>query len=256
MSWATSAVFRQLVRREFTERHQGSFLGLVWLLLLPLLQLAVLAVVFGALLPARASLDVPYPAFLAIGMWPWLMMANSINRSVTAYTDNRDLIGKVAIHYQLYVLARVTGSLIIDLSGWLLVLFALYLYGIKFSFSGLLLCIPAVVVMIIYAVSLSNIVAILQVFVRDFAPAVVQLLTLGFFLTPILYVRSAMPAEISYYLGFNPFALLIEWIHAALLNVTKLDISSFMISAAVATLLLLLSIWLNKRARPHIEDFL
>ena len=40
---ATRAVFRELLRRELEERYRGSLLGAAWLVLLPLLQLAVLA---------------------------------------------------------------------------------------------------------------------------------------------------------------------------------------------------------------------
>ncbi len=68
---ATRAVFRELLRRELEERYRGSLLGAAWLLLLPLLQLAVLAWVFGHLMPARAhGGELPYAAFLALGLWP------------------------------------------------------------------------------------------------------------------------------------------------------------------------------------------
>ena len=52
---ATRAVFRELLRRELEERWRGSLLGAAWLLLLPVLQLLVLAWVFGQILPARAG---------------------------------------------------------------------------------------------------------------------------------------------------------------------------------------------------------
>src|SRR5690349_14866773 len=112
---ATRAVFRELLRRELDERHRGSLLGAAWLGLLPLLQLLVLAWVFGHLLPARsASGALPYAAFLALGLWPWLLFANAAGRGVTALTDNASLIGKVAVPHALFVDARVAGAALVD----------------------------------------------------------------------------------------------------------------------------------------------
>src|SRR3546814_11138564 len=65
----TDAVFLALLRRDLSERHQGSLLGIGWNLLQPLLQLAVLSLVFTHLLPARSATGhVPYAAFLALGL--------------------------------------------------------------------------------------------------------------------------------------------------------------------------------------------
>ncbi len=256
MSNAQAAVFRELLRRELSERHQGSFLGIAWLLLLPLLQLAVLAIVFGELLPARASVSVPYPVFLAFGLYPWLMFANAVNRALTAYTDNRDLIGKVAITHSLYVHARVVGSMLIDLAGWLAVLIVLHFFFVPLPITNLVWALPAMLVLIAYAVALSRLLALMQVFVRDFAPAIGQILSLGFFLTPVLYVRNDLPEALGYALSWNPFTAPIESIQGALLGSGPSYFQALMWSALVAVLFLLTSIWLQARARPHLEDFL
>lgn len=125
------AVFRELLRRELEERYRGSLLGTAWLLLLPVLQLAVLAWVFGHLLPARAQTgELPFAAFLALGMWPWNLFANAANRGVTALTDNASLIGKVAVPHGLYVDVRVVASAAIDLAGLVLVVAVLLAFGV------------------------------------------------------------------------------------------------------------------------------
>ena len=77
------SVFRELLRRELGERYRGTLLGGGWYLVLPLLQLGVLAWVFGSLLPARANSSVPYPVFLALGLWPWTLFANAASHSAT-----------------------------------------------------------------------------------------------------------------------------------------------------------------------------
>ena len=256
MTPATSAVFRELLRRELGERYRGSLLGATWLLLLPLLQLAVLSWVFGRLLVSRGdSGDLPYAAFLALGLWPWNLFANALNRGVGAFTENAALIGRVAVPHALYLHARVAASVLIDLVGFLLVLIVLRLIGTPLHFSGVPVALAALAILAVFALAAAGIAAVLQVFLRDIAPAITQLLSLGFFLTPVLYARARMPIGVQDWLAFNPLAAPVEALRTGL-SQGGADAAALAVSAAVAVALWLLSRGLLARARPHLEDFL
>lgn len=252
---ATRAVFRELLRRELEERYRGSVLGAAWLLLLPLLQLLVLAWVFGHLLPARADTALPYAAFLALGLWPWLVFADAAGRGVTALTDNAALIGKVAVPHALYVDARVAGAMLVDLAGFVVVLAVLPLFGVRLDVAGLPTVLPALAVIALYGVGAARALAVLQVFLRDIAAVIGQLLTLAFFLTPVLYDRAALPAEVAAALAFNPLAPPIEALRAAATGapVAWMPLAA---SALGGVALLVLATAFLRRARSHLEDFL
>jgi ABC-type polysaccharide/polyol phosphate export permease len=256
MGPAVSAVFRELLRRELEERYRGSLLGTAWLLLLPLLQLAVLAGVFGQLLPARAqSGDLPYAAFLALGLWPWNLFANAANRGVTALTDNAALIGKVAVPHRLYVDVRVVASVLIDGLGLLLVLAVLLAFGIDLSLAGLPAALAALAVIGAYALAAARLLAVLQVFLRDIAAVTGHVLMLGFFITPVLYDRALLPASAARWLGLNPLAAPVEGVRRALAGQAP-DWLALAGSLALALALLWLASALLRRARSHLEDFL
>lgn len=256
MTPATSAVFRELLRRELGERYRGSLLGAAWLLLLPLLQLAVLSWVFGRLLVSRGSAgDLPYAAFLALGLWPWNLFANALNRGVGAFTENAALIGRVAVPHALYLHARIAASVLVDLAGFVLVLVVLQSIGTPLHFSGLPVALMALAILALFALAAAGIAAVLQVFLRDIAPAITQLLSLGFFLTPVLYARLRMPPEVQGWLAFNPLAAPVEAVRDGLSQGSS-DVGALAWSAAVAAVLWLLSRGLLARARPHLEDFL
>jgi ABC-type polysaccharide/polyol phosphate export permease len=253
---ALRAVFRELLRRELEERYRGSLLGAAWLLLLPLLQLAVLAWVFGHLLPARAhGGELPYAAFLALGLWPWNLFANAANRGVTALTDNAALIGKVAVPHVLYVDARVAASVMVDLGGFIVVLAVLLAFGIGLQLSGLPVALAGLAVVCVYALAFARLLAVLQVFLRDIATLVGQLLVLGFFLTPVLYDRSLMPAAAAHWLGFNPLVAPVETVRAGLSGSAP-DAWALGLSLGVGLALLGVANLLMRRARSHLEDFL
>lgn len=253
---ATRAVFRELLRRELEERYRGSLLGAAWLVLLPLLQLAVLAWVFGQLMPARAhGGELPYAAFLALGLWPWNLFANAANRGVSALTDNAALIGKVAVPHTLYVDARVAASVAVDLAGFVLVLAVLLVSGVKLALAGLPAAAAALVVVAVYALAAARLLAVLQVFLRDIATVIGQLLVLGFFLTPILYDRSLLPAAASRWLSLNPLVVPVETVRGALSG-GGADWAALGLGLAVAVVALLLASAFLRRARSHLEDFL
>lgn len=253
---AVRAVFRELLRRELGERYRGSLLGAAWLLLLPLLQLAVLAWVFGHLMPARAhGGELPYAAFLALGLWPWNLFANAANRGVTALTDNAALIGKVAVPHALYVDTRVAASVMVDLGGFVLVLAVLLAFGVALEPRGLPAALAALVVVGLYALAAARLLAVLQVFLRDIATVTGQLLVLGFFLTPVLYDRALLPPGAALWLGANPLVAPVEAVRAALSG-EPVPWLSLVLSALVGLALLALATVFLRRARSHLEDFL
>jgi ABC-type polysaccharide/polyol phosphate export permease len=113
-----------------------------------------------------------YPVFLALGLFPWLLFANAVNRGVTTYLDHAGLIARVPLPPALYVHARVLASVLVDLAGFLVVLAVLLVFGLRPPVPGLLAATAALAVLALMALALARIAALLQVFVRDLAPLV------------------------------------------------------------------------------------
>ena len=250
------AVFRELLRREFSERYQGSVLGVAWHFILPLVQLAVLSWVFGELLRARSSSPgLPYPAFLALGLWTWGLLANAIGRGLGSLTENGALIGKVAVPQDIFIDTRVAASAMIDLAAFGLVLAALAVFGHWPALAGVPVMLAGLLVMGLFGYALARMLAVLQVFLRDIGAAIGHLLTLWFFLTPVMYTREQLPDYVARWLGWNPAAAPVEAVRAGFSGL-PVDWLALGASAAMAVALLLASRWLFTRARPHLEDFL
>ncbi len=250
------AVFRALLRRELSERHQGTLGGWAWGLLQPLLQFVVLAFVFTRLLPSRASGDhLPYAAFLALGLWPWQVFADALTRATTALTDNSAMIGKIAVPNAYYVLTRMAGSAIYNLAGFVVVLGLLFAFQVPITLLGLPVVLLALLLIALHAIACGFVLATLQVFLRDTAQVIVQLISLGFFLSPVLYDIKRFPSAGAQLLRFNPMAPPIEAIRAALTG-NAVEWTMLGYSLAMAILGLLVARWLFRRAQPHVEDFL
>ncbi|MGH8108783.1 MAG: ABC transporter permease [Arenimonas sp.] len=256
MKPAYRSVFRELLRRELGERYRGSFLGLVWHLLLPLSQLLVLTWVFSHLLQARTQFEhLSYAAFLALGLWPWSLFSNAVSNSVIALTSNAALIGKVALPHHLLVDAKVTASVMLDLAGFVVVVVVLALLGTPLKLSGLPVVLFSLLVLYIFAVGFANIVAVLNVFMRDVGAAISQILSLMFFVTPIIYDLAQLPEPLQQLMNLNPFAAPINAIRHAFVGM-PIDWFHLGTSALIGVIVAYLGYALLRRARRHLEDYL
>lgn len=256
MKPAYRSVFRELLRRELGERYRGSFLGVLWHLLLPLSQLLVLSWVFSHLLQARTQFEhLSYASFLALGLWPWSLFSNAVSGSVIALTSNSALIGKVALPHHLLVNAKVTASVLLDLAGFALVVSVLLLSGTPIKLSGLPVVLLCLSILTVYAVGFAHIVAVLNVFMRDVGAAIFQIMSLMFFVTPVIYDLQQLPPALQKVLLLNPFAAPIIAIRNAFLGL-PVDWLHLGGSALAAVIAAYLGYALLRRARPHLEDYL
>jgi lipopolysaccharide transport system permease protein len=249
-------IFKELLRREIGERYRASALGVLWHLILPLCQLLVLSWVFGHLLKARVNIEhISYAAFLALGLWPWNMFSNAVSQSVNALTSNAALIGKVRMPHSLLVASRAAASMILDLAGFVVVIIALWLFATPLKLFGLPAALLGIAVLCVFAMGFAKIVAVLNVFLRDVGAATSQLLSLSFFLTPIIYDVQTMPVALQKILAFNPLAAPVLMVRNAMLGL-PLDFIGVLISAVIALLIFLTGSWLMRRTRRHLEDYL
>src|SRR5436305_15102921 len=98
-------LFANLFRRDFQAKYKGSFLGIFWSLLNPLILLAVYFVVFGLLIKNGTTHH--YPIYLLAGLACWIFFSVSLQSSARSMVDSAELIKKVRFPRQLVALSMV-----------------------------------------------------------------------------------------------------------------------------------------------------
>jgi lipopolysaccharide transport system permease protein len=246
------------IRRDIRNRYLGSFSGGVWALLQPLIQLAVYGFVFVYVFKARVpGADAPgYVPFLALGLWPWVAFSESLARATTAIQDNAALIGKVALPRAVLVFAAVASSFLIHGVGFCAIVVALRLSGVPIDLVAMPLALCGFVQLFILALGFAFLLAAVQVFVRDLAPALPQLLMLWMFASPIFYARTQLPERYQGWMDFNPFTHYVEFFRATLLHSGSVGLSAQLVSMLVALVVLAIGFVVFRRLGPHFEDFL
>ena len=250
--------FRNLVVRQIREDYLENLTGFAWLILQPLILLAVYAFVFTTIFKARLpeAAGIGFVPYLAVAFWPWTAFSEAVLRANGSITANGALIGKVAFAREQIPLASVTATFLMHLVGYIAVLIVLQLLGTNIHWLYLLLVIPVFLLMWLFACAIALFTSAIQVFVRDVAQILPPLMTFWFFTTPILYSASRLPDSVQWFSRFNPMA----WFVAKLRDLLLFGEAGFDITAVVMVLFVAVFFWISllffRRFAGHFEDFL
>ena len=204
--WQYRALLWNLTQRELKARYRGSALGFLWTFLNPLLLMAVYGLVFGII--QRTSVQ-HYTYFLFVGLLPWLWFSSSVGAGASTISDRRDLLTKVRFPAQVLPATVVATNLANYLLSLPLMIGLGGLVGIWPSWHVLLF--PVVLfVQLMFILGVSFLVSSLNVAFRDLQQIVNNVLTLWFFVTPILYRPDDIPAAFRrLFLIANPMSVII-----------------------------------------------
>jgi ABC-type polysaccharide/polyol phosphate export permease len=249
--------FRNLVVRQVRQDYLENLTGFAWLILQPLMLLAVYAFVFSTIFKARVpeAADIGFVPFLAVAFWPWTAFSDSILKASNSITANAALIGKVALASEQLPLATVTATFLMNMAGYVAVLLILQLTGTQIHWQFLPLMVVVLVMLWLLASAIALFTSALQVFVRDVSQILPPLMTFWFFTTPIIYSASLLPPGVARVMAWNPMSWFVGKSRELLLygevGFSRLDL--------LAVLLVAVALWLAlrffRRFSGHFEDF-
>ncbi len=211
----TRDLLYELVSRDMKLRYKRSVLGFAWSLLNPLSQLLVLQFIFGFVLPV----NIPnYFSFLFTGLLPWSWFQSSLFAATSTIVDNRELIKQPGFPVALLPTVTVTSHLVHFLLALpILLLFLIILEGSRLT--SAILALPLVIALqFILTLGLAYLVATFHVTFRDTQYLLSVLLQLFFFLTPIFYDASTVPARYQSLYRLNPMVHLVDAYRAILIR--------------------------------------
>ena len=194
------------VKKEIRGKYKGSFLGILWSFMNPLLMTLVYAIVFPYVL--RVTQD-HYVTFLIIGILPWNWFNLNIIQGTTVIMANSGIIKKIYFPREILPISIVTSGMINFLISCLIIAIFLIYSGIGFSMYILFLPL-VIIVQYVLMLAIIFITCAINVFIRDFEYIINFFLQMLFYATPILYTAESFPKGIAGFMQLNPLLTIIN----------------------------------------------
>lgn len=212
--YAHRELLRQFVRREIEARYRGSYLGLLWSLITPLVMLATYTFVFSTIFQARWRLEGPpergeFAVTLFAGLIAFNLFAEVVTRAPTLVISNANYVKNVVFPTQILPVSALGAALFhgaVNIA--ILVPASLAVFG---TISHTIWLLPlAALPLLALCLGIGWFLASLGVFVRDTTYAVGMATQVLFFLTPVFYRRDAVPEPLQSLLIVNPLSNIVE----------------------------------------------
>ena len=215
----------KLAQNDFKTRYAGSYLGIIWAFVQPVITVLLYWFVFTVALPSRAvavkgDLEIPYILWLIAGIVPWFFFSEALSNGTSALLEYNYLVKKVVFKISILPIIKIISAVFVHLFfiAFTLILFSFYgyypdLYTLQiFYYSA---C------MFVFVLGLCYITCSIIVFFRDLGQIISILLQVGIWATPILWninIMSASHPKLQVLFKINPMYYIVEGYRNALID--------------------------------------
>lgn len=258
--WTHADLIWQVARRDIVVRYRGSFLGVAWSLVTPVLTLALYTFLFGVVFRTRWGTGAPegrveYALILFVGLILHGFLAECLTRAPSLLFQHPHLIKRVV--FPVHILAwALTASALFNASVGLMV------WAIATTIAGhppglTLLWLPLVLApLVLIGAGLTWMLAATGVFLRDINHVTGLAAMALLFLAPILYRLDAVPPEFRTVLLLNPLTFIVEQARAILIWRRSPDLFQLALALTGAYAFAGLGLAWFQRLRPGFSDVL
>ncbi|MDH5680394.1 MAG: ABC transporter permease [Spirochaetota bacterium] len=190
-------LIRSMALKNLKQQYVGSFFGIIWTVINPMLELLIYWVVFGYIL-SRGTPDPIYNTdsfllFLLCGIIPFQFFTSTVNSATQAVAGNSNLVKKaVGFHPETLPVITIASKLIEHIIGIFIILVAMLIINgsLPYHWPSFILYL---LLMNIFILGLVWITSSLNVYMKDISQIVALITRVLFFLTPIFYPPSRVP---------------------------------------------------------------
>lgn len=196
------------VKKEIRGKYKGSFLGVLWSFINPLLQVLVYSIVFPVLMGTSTN---NYVLFLVVGIIPWTFFVTVINQGMTTIKSNAGIIKKVYFPREILPISVVVSGIVNFLISCIIIVLFAFIYNVGIGWQIIFL--PLVVlVQAIFSLGLVFALSAINIYIKDTEYIIQFVLNMVFYGTPILYERAKFEQNQMIMLLFklNPMATIID----------------------------------------------
>jgi lipopolysaccharide transport system permease protein len=241
-----------LTLHRISVRYKQTSLGILWALLQPLLLMMIFTGVFSVLTKMPSD-GTPYALFAYAGLLPWTFFSTSVTNAANSLVTHTQLITKVYFPREILPMTYLIAGLFDFAIGFLVFLGLITWYGVPLTAHAWSL-VPLMALLAAWILSISLMLAALQVKFRDVGIALPVLLQLWMFASPVIYPLSLVPGEWRAWYLLNPMAGIVSSMRDILVHGTAPGGEPLRVACIVIGVTLLPAYLLFKRTEATMAD--
>lgn len=247
-----------LAKNDFKTKYAGSYLGIIWAFIQPIVTIIVYWFVFEFGLRATSPIgNVPYIVWFSAGLIPWFFYQDAIINGTNCMMEYSYLVKKVLFKISILPLVKIISALFVHVVFIIFLFIVASVYGLTPSIYSLqliyyILCSFCLTLAISYATSA------MIVFFKDLGQLISILLQVGMWMTPIMWSYTIVPEKFKWIVFINPMCYIVEGYRDTFINhVWFFDKYLLMLYFwGVVFILFGASAIIFKKLKPHFADVL
>ncbi|MGV6830382.1 MAG: ABC transporter permease [bacterium] len=241
---------------DFKEQFKGSFLGVFWAILRPLIFVGTIWFIFSFGLK-KSLIDSKYPfiLYLLTGYSVWLFFSTALTSGMNSFLSNKHLVKNPNFNIFILPIIKIVSAFYLHVIFIIITLVIMFFTGYYPDIHMIQL--PFYIVLLsIFLYGITMLLASLRVFTHDIPQLVSAVLQIGFWVTPIFWSISKIPPKYIWILEINPLVYIINgYRNTFLTHMWLWEDSNFLIPFCIFNFVsLFLGIITYKKLKVHFGD--
>lgn len=247
-----------LSKNDFKTKYAGSYLGIIWAFIQPIVTILVYWFVFEFGLKSSSPIEhVPFILWFMTGLVPWFFFQEALMNATNCMMEYSYLVKKVVFKISILPIVKIISALFVHLVfiGFLFIVASIYgFYPSKYTIQ--LLYYSFCTFFITLAISYAT--CAIVVFFKDLGQIISIFLQVGMWMTPIMWSYTIVSEKYQWILKLNPMYYIAEGYRDTFINhvwVTERYFQTVYFWIVSLGLFIIGTIIFNK-LKPHFADVL
>jgi ABC-2 type transport system permease protein len=206
--------------REFSRSHRGTYLGILWLVLEPLLMVILYTLVFSEIIGLKfreGGSVANYGLYVYCGIIPFQAYSKAASSSLSIIRRNKTLVEKVVFPLEILPLNMGAVAVVNQVFGFGVLIPLVALLEGQLHWTVLLL--PLMMVpQLLFVMGLCYLGAVVGTNLPDVRGAIRSVVRISFWVTPVIWPPDTIPENLSFLVDYNPVAFFVLGYRALILE--------------------------------------
>ncbi|HFQ62049.1 MAG TPA: ABC transporter permease [Epsilonproteobacteria bacterium] len=256
--WAYRYFIISSIKTEFKSRFVRSKLGAIWMILHPLAQVLVYALILSQIMTAKlpgVATQYAYPVYILSGIIGWTLFAEILGKSLNVFISNGNLLKKMSFPKLALPLITI-GTALVNFTIFLVVMFVVFGFLGHLPIHALQWLPLLTLLTLMLAIGIGLFLGTLNVFIRDIGQFMEVVLNFWFWLTPVVYMVSIVPEKYHELFMLNPMTGIVMGFQNVLLYDKSPDLSILIYPTLFALVSMSFAMVMFYKAREEMADVL